>query len=1644
MFKKLKDKITEEVKSSPQRFQQLTQSVTDALQQNSQQPDDNFFSIGDDDPASPVASPDKNDRGFSSVNLVSPSAEGTMRRNSVSSVASDVSFLPRYESSNMYHLQSDLDISASELEDNASTSSSQLGHLTKQQIYSAFQKSQMRYHKYRGRFTDLARHYKELERENGKMKSILVETQDKAIRRVEELKEQCSLEQRAKAHLEGALRDELDEKQIKINTLQTKIDLLQMRDSAEPIGSNVEQLETLTRYLNEARGEIEALNAKIQEYKAGVIVFQSKELEYKQKIASLERDATDSAQRVKENNLKLAENKMELHNELLSKDAEIAQLKRDLEALKANVDAYESDASMGTSTKLENLQSQNNKLIEKVESLTSKCNGLENELLKVEKYKMEVADLTTRLTESRTLVGGLKEGLTRCHDNIKQLAAEKQRLTDAIVEEKAQYELQVDALRESARKGLFTLEKQISDKLRASYEQRERQLRVELARLAGDGRDVHELRLELTDKASLVKDLTEEVHRLQRDLEAKEERYRRLETDHLELIEECAAHRTSVARLEQRVASLEQEDNKTYQENVAGLQNLVRTLQEQVDASQRNYHEKEKENVELARKIFELEEVGRNVEAKLNVLERKDEALALESTECDLLELKVEKLERERVALLDSFEAERETFNRMMRENRDLKVNEEKVDDLDKRCQTLTAKVLKLKSFLREREERVVALNEEKLMLEREMTKLKEDLRILEERDEAVVMDKTECDLLLLKVRQLEEEKAEFTKSFAVESRPGDQRSRPLTQPGDLDVAKENLELKKTNCELLEKVRVFEEHDQAVDLDRTETGLLKLKLQAAENERKELLDKFELERAMFDKLLSEHAELELYKEKIEGLEGSNRGFAEKVARLKRYLDDREERVVELQKSKLELEREVHKLEESLRVVEARMETLELDKSECGLLQLKLQAAEEEKKTLVESFEAERTTFEDAFSRQENREEQLEHRIADLELEKDQLRERLEKLVEENARLEGRLSKLNENVKKLSEEKVQIESQAKEDIRAKEKKIEGLTDSMSKLVEEREVALVELNIELARREENNGKLKEERDKLRERLDKADEENAMLKERLSKLDETVRKLNQDRDQIESQAKGDIEGQRKVYEEKITSLTEAMSKVIEEKEARKMELKKLNEDMARMNEENLKLSQEIADKEARVQELSTSTNELGASLARQREEFEELLSRSKHFEGVMEQLQLERAECLEKHSTLSSKLIEIEAELEKKNSQIEEMKKSLVSVEAVCKDEEQKFKEELQKSAELEKVLKKKIVDLKGQLKESKDAGDQRETLTREKMQLGAEMNTLLEKVQELTQENDRLQFLTPKAKECDYLKMQNDALQKKSDKLQQEVSELKVRVNQLLSDNKNLSDEQERSLNELGEFKARLEFMTMENDQKTRLEGEKGDLEQIQRDFYEIKGKCDALFEENRNLKEEYRKLEEQCNNFGKIKTEMERQYSEMLHEKQLLKDELQELKILPVNSSNAKLDNLAIVKQHEGLLNGPADLSREIEILRDKLTQYKSLDITNKSSIEFYEGELHKMKVKNEKLNRKLDETLVTLNHCSELSNSTEIEYLKNVLYNYMLGKESLVLARVIAAVCKFDAGQTEAVLQKEQQKQTLLGQLGLL
>ena len=82
-------------------------------------------------------------------------------------------------------------------------------------------------------------------------------------------------------------------------------------------------------------------------------------------------------------------------------------------------------------------------------------------------------------------------------------------------------------------------------------------------------------------------------------------------------------------------------------------------------------------------------------------------------------------------------------------------------------------------------------------------------------------------------------------------------------------------------------------------------------------------------------------------------------------------------------------------------------------------------------------------------------------------------------------------------------------------------------------------------------------------------------------------------------------------------------------------------------------------------------------------------------------------------------------------------------------------------------------------------------------------------------------------------------------------------------------------------------------------------------------------------------------------------------------------------------------------------------------------------------------------------NQRLKESLKNLEaenkkdkEVSEVPDSTQFEYLKNIVYQFMLGKQPLVLARVISAVFKFDQTQIEQICKTQELVQTALKQGG--
>lgn len=287
--------------------------------------------------------------------------------------------------------QSDMDQSASEVDDNISPN---LDRITKDQLYSAYRKIQAKYHKYRGRYTDLAMHYRELDKLKCRLESVLVETQDKVLRRITDLKEQCQLEQQAKAHLEEVLRNDIEEKDHIISTLNTKVKLLQasgstlenavrpeealrtnedsskvhpIDPSGEPSSDESGILSTENALLKDKLKKLEAL---VLRYKDSLKRNKEKFTEVTREKITLENDYEAlkdstierigkledelSAARVEIENLmgqadilqrreeesaiSLAENKLSVHRELEEKEEQIKQLQMDLKRLTVDKD----------------------------------------------------------------------------------------------------------------------------------------------------------------------------------------------------------------------------------------------------------------------------------------------------------------------------------------------------------------------------------------------------------------------------------------------------------------------------------------------------------------------------------------------------------------------------------------------------------------------------------------------------------------------------------------------------------------------------------------------------------------------------------------------------------------------------------------------------------------------------------------------------------------------------------------------------------------------------------------------------------------------------------------------------------------------------------------------------------------------------------------------------------------------------------------------------------------------------------------------------------------------------------------------------------------------------------------------------------
>lgn len=141
------------------------------------------------------------------------------RASSVSSVTSEASsFFPNISFAPNY-LPSDAE---SEMDE----SGTDLSAISKEDLYTYIKKFERRALKYKSKFMELVMHYKEMVAEREKLRTTLSQSQDRAFRRMSELREQIQLDQLAKKDLEDNYRLMLEERDEFNKVLQMQVKLL--------------------------------------------------------------------------------------------------------------------------------------------------------------------------------------------------------------------------------------------------------------------------------------------------------------------------------------------------------------------------------------------------------------------------------------------------------------------------------------------------------------------------------------------------------------------------------------------------------------------------------------------------------------------------------------------------------------------------------------------------------------------------------------------------------------------------------------------------------------------------------------------------------------------------------------------------------------------------------------------------------------------------------------------------------------------------------------------------------------------------------------------------------------------------------------------------------------------------------------------------------------------------------------------------------------------------------------------------------------------------------------------------------------------------------------------------------------------------
>ncbi|XP_065093741.1 myosin heavy chain, skeletal muscle [Ochlerotatus camptorhynchus] len=1506
MFKKLKEKITEEVKQSPQRFEQLSKGLQAAVSSASSSTSEisgseNFFSITEDD--TPQNSPLRKSQALSSTstpvlnqinnntlgnnstastgssvnasntgssntgntsissgsffanltggnpvnssgnnNGVSPTTNRT-RRLSNSSMASDVSFrLPAYESPAIYHLETDIDVSASETESvsGAAASNGQLDLVSKEKLFQAYKKALDRYQKYRERYTELARRYRELEKDNSKARSVLVETQDKALRRISELREQCSLEQQAKAHLDSALRMEIDELQCVVKTLKTKLEAV--GDGSDDTLKNEKDLISLSGDEAGLEEKLKALEAKL-----------TQEIKLKEALAQ---EVAVLKQREEEHSISVAENKMAIHSELESKEGEVRKLKEQLQSIEKNMKQVlvDKDTLGKEVAELKNKLGAAEKKVKELDSTVATCNDQKNKLeskfveferkiLELEKDKHRMKTVTINLEQERN---DLSRNLAESDDKLEKTLKENEDLSTKITD-------------------LEELSKSLSST-------------AEVDALKGQ-----------------IKELCSNKDELQQNIEAT-----------LKELEDSRSNQVANDKRSEEAKLTLQMLQKSIEDKDATIQELQSQIKQQETA-----HTEEESRLKTIQSALE--------EKNKKLIEQEDEIVTLKKTI---------KLDQERlVEVTKALDAAKEVHER------DRSSNEASLKEVFDQNNHLTAELKQFKEKLEKVNSKFKKITEEKGSLKSQNEQLQTDIKGCKQEMNSLLQQKAALAEEIRNMKIINEN----SESEALESLQESMRAslaqaeeRLLETTRDLNhvielKSEENRKLAEERDEIAEKLDGVQKEKEDLASEATN---LKAKVESLRNEKKdlektldrEIREKTEL-KAQVTNILQEIGRLE---EQLKDVKNSHSSILNEKQTLEEKIERLQRQHIET-KSKADKEN-THKWQAKVKENEIKLQQVECENSQlaeknCLLEENNRRTSEEIKKLQAALQESEST-----LKHEKKKIKESHANVEDLKKRCQELEEKVKTATGDHAKLFNEKELLDHQHRSLQDQ-----------LEAKEKEKLCVLDNNSCLSEE----LTALKSSTKSLEEEKQKLTEECDALKVEIDKVRAENEYLK---SKQNELKAKMEQEKQSIVEQNDAlnkEIDSMKNSNQNRLLELEALIKKANEEKQSfsknatdleKKLEtyeeikieneylntlIKQLEGELHTVKDEKSKLLTAVGVKESEISTLKVKIGQVETIVEEKDQEIKKLINEfvGKEHELKAKVLTLEhgKSEAEKRVAELSTASDELKAEATKN---VELARKSA--------EEQLSLEDQLAEATSARDGLKNELEQTKTELEEVRS---KKQTVQNDFEQENTEMR---EQLKELGVENDRLKKELQGVNE---LRLENENFTRDLDELKNELNIALAEKLELVQQHSNLKDKFDVFSAETEEnvqrFTAEIEQLRRQppdatgGDQEER--GGKA-LEEMRSRKEELENKLKKIMHEVQDVSNRNLFLEQKCENY-------------------LIMEQSNERLKLQNEKLSRQLDETLVSMHHsEGIA-----ANTEFEYLRNILFQYLSGNVTGNNS-----------------------------------------------------------------------------------------------